>query len=191
MESDWEIEIGPGLPIIDAQWAGLIDLRQAAEFNPVLAIALASRLPEIASLPGLDVALVQLNGPQSPVWTAKCDVWPLLDAAEFDPDEMAAPPEDATQAWALYIDLLPRSAEQWTSHTAAASWCKELCLLLRRVPVSCSRVDLVVRRAVIAPAMDIGVTAYLTACGPSGDKATQVLRIVLERFVDALCGAQR
>jgi hypothetical protein len=36
--------------------------------------------------------------------------------------------------------------------------------------------------------MDLGVTAYLTACGPTQGEAQTVLQAALEAFVDALCG---
>jgi hypothetical protein len=69
MEADWEVEIGPGAPEIFPDWPGFVDLR----LDPHS----ASSLPESAQLPGLAEVLIQLNEPRSPVWTAKCDVWPV------------------------------------------------------------------------------------------------------------------
>ena len=180
MEADWEVEIGPGAPVIDAHWPGFVDLRQTPEF--------AQQLPEVASLRGLDDVLVRLNGAHSPVWTAKCDVWPL-NGGEFDADEMGAPSESAAFGQGCYIDLLPRNDQLWSVPATAISWCKDMCSLLRAVPLSCCRVDLIVRSAVISPDhTNIGITAYLTSCGPTAEDANQVLQTALNGFVDALCG---
>ena len=180
MEADWEVEIGQGAPVIDPHWPGFVDLRQTPEC--------ARQLPEVAWLRGLDDALVRLNRAQSPVWTAKCDVWPL-DAGEFDADEMNAPLESAAFGQGCYIDLLPTSEPQWSVPATAVSWCKDICSLLRAIPLPCCRVDLIVRSAVLSPdRMDIGITAYLTSCGPTAEDATQVLQAALSRFADALCG---
>ena len=106
MEADWEVEIGGGAPIIDACWPGLIHLQSAPKR--------AAELPEAADLPGLAEALVRLNGSRSPVWTSKCDVWPVLDATDIDAGELDAPQEEATFAWACYIDLVPLNGS-WPS----------------------------------------------------------------------------
>ena len=180
MEADWEIEIGPGAPVIDAHWSGFVDLQQTPE--------LARQLPEAVWLRGLDNALVLLNGAHSRVWTAKCDVWPL-NAGEFDADEMGAPSEDAAFGQGCYIDLLSRSGQQWSVPAMAISWCKDTCGLLHTIPLSCCRVDLIIRSAAISPdRMNIGITAYLTSCGPTAEDANQVLQAALGRFADALCG---
>lgn len=179
MEADWELEVGPSAPLIDALWPGFVDIRKIPE--------LARQLPEVSLLQGLDDALVRLNGVDSPVWTAKCDVW-LLDAGEFDADEMDASPESAAYGWGCYIDLLPKSDQQWIAPVMATSWCKRICGLLHGVPISCCRVDLVVRSAAITPArIDIGMTAYLTASGPTAENANRVLQAALNKFVEALC----
>ena len=180
VEADWEVEIAPAAPVIDAHWPGFVDLRQTPEF--------AQQLPEMTSLRGLDDALVRLNGAQSPVWTAKCDVWPL-SAGEFDADEMGAPSESAALGEGCYIDLLPTNEQQWSVPATAISWCKDICGLLRAVPLSSCRVDLIIRSAAISPNhMNIGITAYLTSCGPTVEDANRVLQAALSRFVDALCG---
>jgi len=185
MEADWEVEIGPDAPVIDPHWPGLVDLQQ----NPTS----ARQLPEVALLPDLDQALVRLNAVSSPVWTSKCDVWPL-NTHEFDADEMDAPPESASYGWGCYIDLLPLSDQQWAAPVMAIAWCKDICGLLHEIPLACGRVDLIVRQASLTPGnldneMRIGITVYLTSCGATSQEANQVLQAVLGRFVDTL-GAQ-
>jgi hypothetical protein len=189
MEADWEFELGPdaagiAAPVIDAAWPGLMDLRRSPE--------LARHLPEAAEFPALAEALMRLNSADSPVWSAKCDFWPRLEADEFDPDELDAPADCSDHAMGCYIDLLPASGGQWPIPEVIEKSCKRWNGLLRAVPLRCCRVDLVVRRAVLsAERMDFGITAYLTACGASSAEAAGRLQAVLAAFADALCGIRR
>jgi hypothetical protein len=186
MEADWEFEVGAGAPVIEARWPGFIDLRH----NPER----ASELAEVLAAHALAETLVTLNADTSPVWTSKCDVWPVVDFAEFDPDELDAPLERAAHAVGCYIDLLPRSGRQWDAQAKIEADCKRVCILLRAMPLRCCRVDLVVRRASRTPdpgyagSIDLGITAYLTSCGPTEAEAKAVLEIALEAFADAFCG---
>ena len=180
MEADWEVEIGPGAPVIDARWAGFVDLRQTPEQ--------ALQLSEVASLPSLADVLVRLNGVESPIWTSKCDLWPVVDPAEFHPDEMDASAENATHAWACYTDLLSRNGEQWNDPALAVEWCRSICKRLHGVSLTHCRADLIVRQALISAAnIGVGITAYLTACGPTAENANQVLQSALRTFTDAVC----
>jgi len=186
MEADWEFEAGGDAPVIDACWSGLIDLRSAPER--------AWNLPETAHFPALAEALAKLNAAASPVWTSKCDFWPHLEAGEFDPDELDAPPGCSAHAVGCYIDLLPRSGQQWLPPEMAAAWCKSLCGLLRTLPLRCCRADFVLRCAVLTPdptdpeQIELGITAYLTSCGASPAEAERTLQDALAAFADALCG---
>jgi hypothetical protein len=190
MEADWEFEVGGDAPLIEALWPGFIDLQRFPERAP--------QLPEACELPTMAEALARLNGVGSQVWTSKCDVWTVTDRDEFDPDELDAPPGSETHAIACYIDLLPRNDDspnnlQWSSPEMTEDICKLVCSLLGAVPLRCCRVDLVIRRAFIAPdrmadGMGFGLTAYLTACGPSPAEATLTLQVALAAFTDALRG---
>ncbi len=176
MEADWEIEIGNDAPVIDACWEGFVDLRHAP-----------SRVAEISEtrrLPGLAEALVRLNAIASPVWTSKCDVWKV---EEFDPTELNADEKGASWAVAVYIDLLPRSDQQWTFPAMAEASCKHLCRALDEIPLRSCRADFVVRRALITPAVaDLGITAYLTACGSSQANAVRQLTAAVSAMVDVI-----
>jgi hypothetical protein len=180
MEADWEVEIGGDAPVIDARWADFIDLRREP--------GRAATLVEVSDLPVLARALVRLNSAGSPVWTSKSDVW---EQHTFDPDEMDAPPGTAAaSAIACYIDLLPRSDQEWRVHGQAVAACTKLCGRLRQVPVRSCRADLVVRRASIAPDLpDHGITAYLTACGSTLEEARATLGVALTAFVDCVLWA--
>jgi hypothetical protein len=176
MEADWEFEVGGDAPVIDACWTGLVDLQRAPEA--------AWNLPECVAFPALAEALTKLNAAASPVWSSKCDFWPSLEAGEFDLDELDAPADCAAHAVGCYIDLLPKIG--WQQGLAEAA-CKRFCGLLRAVPLRLCRTDLVIRRALIAAGeMDLGVTAYLTACGPSSVEAKLTLEAALTALTDAV-----
>jgi hypothetical protein len=179
MEADWEVEIGSDAPIMDAAWSGFVDLRIAPDR--------VGELEETCRLPGLTDALLKLNRTESQLWTSKCDVWTVR---EFDPDELDAPQEIAARAVGCYVDLLPNDSQQWADLNIAAQWCREHCARLRSLPMRCCRADLVVRRAFLSleqPAL--GVTAYLTACGPSEEAANSQLQSALAVFVDSVLAA--
>jgi hypothetical protein len=172
MEADWEFEVGGDAPIIEAHWAGFVDLR--LEPNR------ATGLEEAPRLPGLAEALARLNATNSPVWTCKTDVF-VPD--QIDPDELDAKGEEATHSIACYVDLLTRSDQQWNIPFKAERSCKELCAQLRNIPLRCCRIDLVVRRAYIEPDLnDLGVTAYFTACGSTENGAKIRLAACLSLF---------
>jgi len=176
MESDWEVEIGSDAPVIDPCWDGFVDLRRMPER--------AAHLPEAQECAALGDALVRLNTASSPVWTSKCDVWP---PDNFDPDELDAPDEARKCAIACYIDLLPRSDEQWPSPPPAIAACRILCSYLHDVSLRGCRVDLIVRRAFKAPGRpELGITAYLTACGSTQAEARATLTAALGLFVDTV-----
>ncbi len=169
MEADWEVEIGGDAPVIEACWPGLVDLQRFP--------SRVAELDEVQTLPALAGALLQLNAAASPVWTSKCDVWSV---AEFDRLELDASAEQSACGIACYIDLLPRSDQQWASHKWRVASCEALCARLHAVSTRCCRVDLIVRQAVIAQdANDFGITAYLTACGSAEMGARQQLAAVL------------
>jgi hypothetical protein len=176
MEADWEIDIGGDAPVIDAHWAGFVDLHLEPER--------VATLPEVVEFPALADALVRLNAAESPAWTSKCDVW---EAAGFDPDEMDAPPGRDVFALACYIDILPQIGRKWRSPGQAVVACRALCERLRNIPFRGCRADLVVRRAYITKETDeYGVTAYLTACGSTLEEARSALGAAVGVFADSV-----
>jgi hypothetical protein len=87
-----------------------------------------------------------------------------------------------------YIDLLPKQEGEWALQARADAECRCLCTLLGAVPLRCCRADLVIRRALVVPGfMDMGITAYITACGPGADQAKGTLEAALAAFAHALC----
>lgn len=179
MEADWEVEIGGDAPVIDACWKDLVDLRRTPE--------LAAELPEARQFPALAGLLVQLNSESSPFRTSKCDVW---SPEGFDPDELDAQREDEKCAFACYIDLLPRRDLRWSSPEEAVAASRVICERLHNEPLRCCRADLVIRQAHIAPDReDLGITAYLMACGSTLAAAQAMLESALGAFVSSVVDA--
>jgi hypothetical protein len=184
MEADWEFEIGGDAPVIDALWPGFVDLRA----NPEL----SQSFPECMSFPALAHALAALNSAGSPVWTSKCDFWPQLQPGEFDSDELDAPSGWGTHGAGCYIDVLSTHEGQWRNREAASSECENAVKSLHAYPLRCGRVDLVIRSALAAPGrLELGITVYITACGPSAGQALAALEASLAAFVNALVPSRR
>jgi hypothetical protein len=171
MEADWEFDIGGDAPVIEAYWTGFVDVRAHPER--------ISELSECRELPALADALVILNGEDSPVWTSKTDVF---IPERIDPDEIAASTDEVAHAMACYIDLLPIRDRPWTDLETAERACKQICAGLRSIDLPRCRVDVVVRRAVLAEDDELAATVYFTACGLTDANARSRLDDCLDVF---------
>jgi hypothetical protein len=176
MEADWEVEIGGGAPVIEALWTGFpgspgfrgapgfFDLRTHPER--------IVEIPEAEAFPPLAALLAALNAPESPVWTCKCDLWE---------------PEPA--ALASYIDVLPAGGAVFSEWQQAEAFCREYVARLEAVALPDlgveSRIDLVIRQAIVGLAEGFGITAYLSAAGADWTAAAG-LAAVMASFADAL-----
>lgn len=178
MEADWEFEIGGEAAVIEAYWPGFVNLRDEP--------ARVGEIAETEMLPGLAATLQYLNQPGSPVWSCKSDVF-LPE--QVDADELAASGDEAKFAIACYIDLLRRSDQAWLVPLKAEEDCRRLCERMREIPLRCCRVDLVVRRALVGGANELGITAYLTACRQTPMDANVRLAECLRAFAQLVAGA--
>src|SRR5215472_1409517 len=125
MLAESSAECGPDDPVLVVPWSDpenaasrFIDLRD----NPYD----LDHLPEAAAHPPLLHALRSLNAQRSPVFTAKCDAWPvaLNDNADnsYAESELAylhlnlhQTAEETPAAFASYIDLLSRDRTTFAS----------------------------------------------------------------------------
>jgi len=111
MLAEWSVECSADDPILVVPWKdpdgtiGFVDLR----FVPRDFDAVA----EAEQHPPLMQALRALNATRSPVFTAKCDAWPL-DAAELQQLQLDldAGPDDAPVGFASYIDTVWRDRQE-------------------------------------------------------------------------------
>ncbi len=167
MEADWEVEIGGGAPVIEAGGSGWIDLRTQPER--------VNEIAEAAGFAALGKLLTALNGPASPWWTSKCDLW-----------------QEETGELACYVDLLPVEGRVFAEWQQAETFCRAFVARLGaelerrgRAEVVEVSVDLVIRTAVAGEVEGFGITAYLSARGTDGADAT-ALSAAMDAFADAL-----
>ncbi|MGA2653567.1 MAG: hypothetical protein ABSF28_23845 [Terracidiphilus sp.] len=180
MEADWEFEVGGDAPVIDARWVGFVDLQREP--------GAAWELPEVRELPALGMALERLNAGSSPVWTSKCDFYPVLQAEEFNADEMDAGGGSCVDGVGCYIDVLTKADGRWSEPRLVEAACRQVCSTLKRVTLRCCRVDLIVRRVGdVVDSAGLGITAYISACGSNGAEARDTLASALAAFAGALC----
>lgn len=179
MEADWEIEIAPEAPVIDASWEGCIDLKLAPER--------IDEIEEARRFPGLADILLRLNKNGSPVWTAKCDIWRADPKSDlWDRDEMEATPAELAAGVACYIDILPTDPQLFEELKAIEAWARATVSHMRQSASRCSRVDLVIRRAFHAEKPGFGVTAYALACGRDENASEKALTAALHALVAAI-----
>ena len=172
MEADWEVEIGGGAPVIEAEWPGLIDLWS----DPKRAGERIAEIDEATSFPALGALLLALNADGSPLWTSKCDVWT---------------PEPA--ALAIYVDMLPRAGKAFARWQLAAAFCGDyVAQLARYAPPKLNleySLNFVVRQAIAGEVDGFGVTAYLSARASCRADAEAALATIMAAFADALAPA--
>lgn len=153
MEIDWEVEIGGGAPVIEADWPGFIDLRAHPER--------ISKISEASAFRPLADLLIGLNAPTSPVWTSKCDVWQ---------------PESGGRA--CYVDLIPRDENVFGEWRHTAGFCRALVEQMNakthKEPESGASITLVVRQAIAGHTEGYGVTAYFSAETESVPAGTEI-----------------
>jgi len=186
MEADWEVEVGGGAPVIEAQWPGFIDLRRHPER--------IAEIQEGTALPALGTLLLALNGAGSPLWTSKCDLWePQTDDLAGDLSD--SPEAEAAQAalpsyLACYIDLLPLAGSVFSQWQQAEAFCRHWITRLidplvdNRLP-GC-RLDMVVRQSLAGEVEGFAVTAYLSAAGRDRAAAAQALAGALAAFAASI-----
>jgi hypothetical protein len=176
MEADWSVEVGPQRDLIDADWSGLVDLQAAPDA--------VEHIPEAARYQPLRDALAALNAAESPLYTAKCDVWGLAES-EIDADEFDAAAGAAQAGMACYVDVLAREPGLYGSFARHEAWAQAVVDRLRESPVCCGRVDLVVRGAHADGADGFGISLYAAGCGRDSAAAQAAWEAVLRTAVAA------
>ncbi|HZZ38278.1 MAG TPA: hypothetical protein VFE06_04030, partial [Acidobacteriaceae bacterium] len=121
MEADWAVEVGGEASWIEAEWAGLVDLRRDA--------GVVGQIAEAREHPALRAALLELNGRDSPVFTSKCDVWTI--AGEIDPLEFDCAAQEARVGMASYVDVLAREPGLFASFAGHEAWVRRAAVALR------------------------------------------------------------
>jgi hypothetical protein len=176
MLSEWSVECSADDPVLVVPWSDpsdktgnrrFIDLRE----NPYD----LDHLPEAEQFPPLMHALRALNAARSPVFTAKCDAWPL-DAEEIDAlrVNLAVGADEAPNGFCSYIDIL------WRERTLFASFHLQEQMLHRLTRHAAPLVhpyamlDCILRPAMVdlaGPQEGFAVSLYIKAVGHDAQAA--------------------
>ena len=196
---EWSAACGADDPVLVVPWAAAEEDNSNAHFvdlreNPYD----LDQIPEAEQHPALLQALRALNATRSPVFTAKCDVWPMdpdeLDAARLNLDLPAA---EAPAGFASYLDLVWRERSLFVSFPQQEQRVQRLARLLEPIDTPQALVDCVLRPALVDLAGDglrfqegFSVSLYVQALGTDPIHAYQHWEQALAAVVTALRGRE-
>lgn len=152
MESDWTVACGADDPWIVVPWASedgsmqYIDLRA----NPDR----VGEIPEAVQYPALLAKLLEWNHFDSPIYTAKSDVWSYT-GEEFYAEDLPG----FGYAQGCYVDLVSRELECFSSFAACEQKLRAWTGVARGIPLENARCEWMLRRARILPAGGEGSTS--------------------------------
>lgn len=189
MLTEWSVECAADDPVLVVPWADpadpnrrFIDLRE----DPYE----LDHLEEAAQYPALMHALRALNATRSPVFTAKCDAWPL------DPGELAhlrlnldLLVEEAPAGFTSYIDLLWRERSIFVSFHRQEQLLHRLARLASPLDHPYAMIDCIIRPALVdltGPQEGFAISLYVKALGHNRQAAEQNWAAALEAAVALL-----
>jgi hypothetical protein len=190
MLAEWSAECAADDPVLVVPWtpepgmAPFVDLRE----NPYD----LDHIPEAEQHPPLLQGLRALNASRSPVFTAKCDVWPL-DSAELEALQLNLDllPEEAPYGFASYIDLLWRERTLFVSFHQQEQRLTRLTRLADALDDPYAALDCILRPALIditGPQEGFAVSLYVKALGTDAAHAYENWSRALEAVVTLLRG---
>ncbi len=176
MLSEWNAECGADDPVLVVPWSSpdgfnsWVDLRSDPD-----------ALDEIAEAdehPALLAALRSLNGTRSPVFTAKCDAWPMDgDELAATRDDLLLDPEVAAAGFTSYIDLLWRDRAVFASRHRMEGVLYRAERLAADLPHALAKLEWILRPAVAdlegTVAEGFTVTLYVKALGVDENEAAE------------------
>jgi hypothetical protein len=185
MLAEWSVECGAEDPVLVVPWkdpdgnAAFVDLRA----NPYDFDA----IPEAEQFPPLMQALRALNATRSPVFSAKCDAWPL-DGEELEQLRLNldVAPAEAAAGFASYIDLVARSRSLFTSFHKHEQLLQRLVRLASPLDRPAAALDCVLRPALIdldGPQEGFAISLYVKAVGDDRRAAQEEWAAALDAVV--------
>ena len=138
MQADFAVELGADDETLEMPWAAegggprYYDLKRHPE--------LLSNLEEAVRAPELGEFLSKVNSLQSPLETAKCDVW---SSTEINPEEEIF---EATHKFGSYVDLFFSDEPKRFSFPEHEHLAKRLIQLLQRAPEMPAAAEFLIRR---------------------------------------------
>ncbi|MCU1247222.1 MAG: hypothetical protein JWQ49_251 [Edaphobacter sp.] len=191
MLSEWSAECSADDPVVVVPWSDpsdstgnrrFIDLRE----NPYD----LDHLPEAERYPPLMHALRALNAARSPVFTAKCDAWPLdaeeLDALRVNLDVLA---EEAAAGFGSYIDILWRERSIFASFHLQEQMLHRLTRHTAPLQHPYALLDCIIRPAMVdltGPQEGFAVSLYVKAAGHNEQAAEENWASALDAVVAVL-----
>lgn len=175
MLAEWSVECQAEDPVLIVPWSSL-DSNNIQDAAPELRFVDLranpydlDHIPEAEQHPALLHALRALNAARSPVFTAKCDVWPM------DPDEIETvrlnldlSAEEALHGYASYIDLLWTDRSIFTSFHRTEQLLHRLTRHAQPLDLPWAMLDCVVRPAIVdltGPQEGFAISLYVKAVG--------------------------
>jgi hypothetical protein len=191
MLSEWSAECSADDPVLVVPWSDpadpsgnrrFIDLRE----NPYD----LDHLPEAEHYPAMMHALRALNAARSPVFTAKCDAWPLegeeLDALRLNLGQVV---DDTAAGFGSYIDILWRERSRFTSFHQQEQMLHRLTRHTALLDQPAAMLDCVLRPALVdlaGPQEGFAVSLYVKALGHDPQSAEENWATALEAVVALL-----
>src|SRR5271156_4792399 len=188
MLSEWSAECSADDPVLVVPWSDasdstgnrrFIDLRE----NPYD----LDHLPEAEHYPALMHALRALNATRSPVFTAKCDAWPLegeeLNALRLNLVDLV---DETAAGFGSYIDILWRERSLFTSFHQQEQMLHRLTRHATSLEHPYALLDCIIRPAMIdltGPQEGFAVSLYVKAVGHDVQTAEENWGSALEAIV--------
>jgi hypothetical protein len=191
---EWSVECAADDPVLVIPWAdpdggsAFIDLR--ADLHAI------DTIPEAEQHPSLMQALRALNAQRSPVFTAKCDAWPVVNeevehlrldlefnlglnpAADLGIDVQSAPHDGAGApalfGFASYIDLVCRERSLFASFPRHEHLLRQITRLAAPLDHPAAALELVLRPAFLqtdTPQQGYAISLYVKALGETPQRA--------------------
>jgi hypothetical protein len=191
MLSEWSAECSADDPVLVVPWSDpadpsgnrrFIDLRE----NPYD----LDHLPEAEHYPALMHALRALNAARSPVFTAKCDAWPLegeeLNALRLNLDVLV---DETAAGFGSYIDILWRERSLFTSFHQQEQMLHRITRHAALLDQPIAMLDCVLRPALVdltGPQEGFAVSLYVKALGHDPHSAEENWATALDVVVALL-----
>jgi hypothetical protein len=175
MLAEWSVECSAEDPVLVVPWkdpdgrCAFVDLRaNPYDFDSI---------PEAEHYPPLMQALRALNAGRSPVFTAKCDVWPVDAEGVADlADELDLDRTEVSSGLASYIDLVARDRSRFTSFHQQEQLLRRLARLAGALKQDFALLDCVLRPAFVdfgTPQQGYAISLYIKAVGVDAPAAMQ------------------
>lgn len=174
MLTEWSAECAADDPLIEVPWSSpdgalsWIDLRTDPDA--------VDEITEADEHPSLLSALRALNASRSPVFTSKCDVWPMdTDELEVMRADLLLEEDVAADGLTSYIDLVFSDRATFASRHQAEQMMHRIDRIARDLPHSLAKLELVLRPSVIdidSVREGYGITMYVKGVGVDTGEAS-------------------